>query len=273
MTRRSTRNAALLVAAAWLALTPAATGSTGAGEEWIDAAIAAYSSGMESQQRDQRLHHFAESERFFAAAIENGADGAANWTNLGNAALQAERLGPAILAYRRALALDPGDERAGQNLAYARDLLPGWLPRPPEDGVLDTFFFWQRSLTRESRIEGAAACFLLAAIAFSLGHALRIATLRAVGLFLAIAWLGLLGTVALGPGDGADREGVVIVPETLGRAADSLNAPLRFGESLPSGAEVRILERRGGWLHVELHNGRDAWLLESAVRTVNFAGP
>ena len=273
MTWHPAHSAALATLMGALALASPVALADGASEQWIDAAIAAYSRGMENPQRDQRQHHFAESERFFAAAIESGADGADNWTNLGNAALQAERLGPAILAYRRALLLEPGNERADQNLAYARDLLPGWLPRPSKDGVLDSFFFWQRSLTRGSRVDWAAGCFLLAALAFALGYALRIGSLRGAGLFLALAWLGLMASADLEPGARANREGVIIVPEAVGRAADSLNAPLRFGESLPSGAEVRILERRGEWLHVELHNGRDAWLLESAVATVAQTGP
>lgn len=273
MSWRSAQYAGLATAIGVLTLASPGAMASGEAEQWLAPAISAYSLGMESKQRDERQHHFAESERFFAAAIEAGANGADNWTNLGSAALQAERLGPAILAYRRALLLDPGNERAGQNLAYARELLPDWLPRPSEDGVLDSFFFWQRSLTRGSRVDWAAGCFFLAALAFAVGYALRVGALRGAGIFLALVWLALIASIGLDPDSRASREGVIIVPETVGRAADSINAPLRFGESLPSGAEVRILEDRGGWLHVELFNGRDAWLVESAVETVTPRDP
>jgi tetratricopeptide (TPR) repeat protein len=268
MSWRSAQRAALASAIGVLTLAPAGAMASGAPEQWLEPAISAYSLGMESKQRDERQHHFAESERFFAAAIEAGADGADNWTNLGNAALQAERLGPAILAYRRALLLDPGNERAEQNLVYARQLLPEWLPRPSEDGVLDSFFFWRRSLTQGGGVDWAAGCFFLAALALSVGYALGLGALRGAGILLALAWLALIASISLDPGTQASREGVIIVPETVARAADSINAPLRFGDSLASGAEVRVLENRGGWLHVELYNGRDAWLVESAVETV-----
>ncbi len=34
------------------------------------------------------------------------------------------------------------------------------------------------------------------------------------------------------------------------------------------GVEVRILERRSPWIRIRLANGRDAWVAESALRTV-----
>jgi len=242
-------------------------------ERWIESAISSYGLGMESKQRNERLRHFAESERFFRAAIENGAGSADTWANLGNAALQAERLGPAILAYRRALVLAPDHTRASQNLVHARGLLPEWLPVPSEGGVLDSFFFWRQSLSDSARAQGAAACFALAALALAIAISTRLVFARYLGALFGLLWLGMLGSDLLYSGSKGIGEAVVIVPEVVGRAADSINAPVRFGESLPSGTEVRILEDRGGWLHIELHNGRDAWLVESAVEPVEELSP
>ena len=80
--------------------------------------------------------------------------------------------------------------------------------------------------------------------------------------------LALIASVLVDPSRSAHLEAVVTVPEAQVRAADSINAPLRFGQSLPEGAEVRILEDRGGWLHIELQNGRDGWLTQNQVRRV-----
>jgi hypothetical protein len=242
-------------------------------ERWLEPAIASYALGMESRNRDERLRHFAESERYFAEAIEAGAESADSWANLGNAALQAERLGPAILAYRRALLADPGHARASQNLAHARTLLPSWLPVPASDGVLDSFLVGPRTLSRAARSDWAAVSFAAAALLFSLAYAWRLVFPRYLAALFALAWLTLVGSTYLDSASNARGEGVVIVPETVSRAADSVNAPLRFGDSLPSGAEVRILEDRGGWLHVELHNGRDAWVAGSAIERLAESEP
>lgn len=272
LSRKSTR--AWATAAIGLALLlPVSNAGAEDPERWLDSAISSYTLGMESKQRDERLRHFAESERFFHAAIRNGAGSADSWANLGNAALQAERLGPAILAYRRALLLDPDHPRASQNLAHARSLLPEWLPVPSAGGVLDSFFFWRQSLSASARAEGAAACFAIAALALALAVSTRLVFARYLGALFGLVWLGLLGSDLFYSDARSSGEAVVIVPEVVGRAADSINAPLRFGESLPSGTEVRILEDRGGWLHIELHNGRDAWLVASAVEPVEDAKP
>ena len=66
----------------------------------------------------------------------------------------------------------------------------------------------------------------------------------------------------------ARNEGVVIGRDAVARAADSINAPSRFGEPLPAGTEVTILEDRGGWLQISLHNGRNAWLTQSQVERI-----
>ena len=261
---------------AWILILVGLTPSLSLAEEepgkWLEPAIASYRLGMESTERDERLRHFSDSERFFAAACGGGAGNAECWANLGNAALQAERLGPAILAFRRALILEPGNARAQQNLSHARNLLPDWLPVPAREGVLDSFFFWQRTLSRSARADWAAGGFAFGALLLALALARGLALPRYLGIASLGLWLALLASNSLDPNARASGEGVIVVPETPGRAADSINAPLRFGENLPSGAEIRILEDRGGWLHIELHNGRDAWISESAVERVEETG-
>ena len=86
--------------------------------------------------------------------------------------------------------------------------------------------------------------------------------------FLGLIWLALIASVLADPSRSAHLEAVVVVPEAQARAADSINAPLRFGQSLPEGAEVRVLEDRGGWLHIELQNGRDGWIIQNQVKRV-----
>jgi len=237
-------------------------------EDRLDAALTAYGLGMQSEDRDTRVQRFAEAERLFRAVLEQQGKSASLWTNLGNSALQAERLGPAILAYRRALILEPDYARAKQNLTHARERMPEWLPTPRRSGLLDTFFFWHQTLSRSTRATAAAVSFAGICVLASAGLLFRVTGLRYPAAGLAVIWLALLGSVWLDPVRRAHREAVVVVPEAPARAADSINAPLRFGQPLPSGAEIRILEDRGGWLHIELHNGRDAWLTSSQVERI-----
>jgi len=237
-------------------------------EALIEQGLESYREALESDTREHRLQGFRRAERRFAAAIQSGGENAELYTNLGNSALQAERLGQAVLAYRRALTLAPGLERARQNLQHARSLLPQWVPAPSEGGVLDTFFLWHRTVSSGDRADLAAALFSLAALCLAASIYLRSPLLRYTALLAAAAWLTLLLSLALDPARAAASEGVVVVREVVARAADSINAPSRFGEPLPGGTEVKILEDRGGWLQIGLHNGRNAWVSSSSVERI-----
>ncbi|MCH2186141.1 hypothetical protein MK280_09740 [Myxococcota bacterium] len=237
-------------------------------EDTLDGALKAYNDGMQSEERELRMQRFMESERLFLAALSEHGPSAALWTNVGNAALQAERPGTAILAYRRALILDPAYDRAKKNLAHARERMPDWVPTPATGGLLDTFFFWHNTLAHSTRADLAALSFLGLALLLSASFLLRRPALRYPAFALGLIWLALMASVLADPSRLAHLEAVVTVPEAQARAADSINAPLRFGQSLPAGAEVRIIEDRGGWLHIELHNGRDAWLTHNQVERV-----
>jgi len=251
------------------AMASGAEADTASADQRSREAIEAYRNAMSSRQRDQRLGHFRRAERLFAAAAaEAGAPSADLFANLGNAALQGERLGAAVLAYRRALALEPDHERAGQNLQHTRGLLPDWVPSPPDGGVLDSFFFWHRSLSRDARTAAAAGAFALTLLCLSLSIALRMPMARYLALPAGAAWIALVVSLVFDPARGAEHEGVVVGREVLARAADSINAASRFGEPLPPGTEVKILEDRGGWLQIELHNGRNAWVTSSAVERI-----
>jgi tetratricopeptide (TPR) repeat protein len=237
-------------------------------EALIERALESYRRALESDSRERRLQGFRRAERLFDAAIQAGVENPELYTNAGNAALQAEHLGRAVLAYRRALVLAPGLERARQNLQHARSLLPPWVPTPSEGGVLDTFFLWHRAMSRDDRADLAVVLFSLAALCLAGAIYFRSPLLRYAALPAAAAWLGLLVSLTLDPASAAASEGVVVVREVVGRAADSINAPSRFGEPLPGGTEVKILEDRGGWLHIGLHNGRNAWVSSSSVERI-----
>ena len=185
--------------------------------------------------------------------------------------MQAEHLGAAVLAYRRALTIDPDHSRAAQNLEHARNLLPEWVPKPAQAGLLDSFFFWHRTLARSDRALGAALAFACAALLVAGAIRFRQPALRNAAILPALAWIALVASVAIGSGSGALDEAVVTADEVVARAADSALAPSTLPAPLPGGVEVRVLERRSPWLRVRLANGRDAWVPESAVTLVAMA--
>ncbi len=234
----------------------------------IEEAIASYRAALDTSERDSRLEGFRKAERLFARTAESGASNPELYTNLGNAALQAEHLGTAVLAYRRALALDPDHPRAVQNLEYVRTLLPEWVPKPETGGLLDSFFFWHKTLAGSDRALGAAIAFAIGALLLAAAIRFGQSALRTAAILPALVWAALIVSVAVDVGGTRLDDAVVIADETVARAADSALAPSTLPAPLPGGVEVRILERRSPWIRIRLANGRDAWVAESALMTV-----
>ncbi|MCP4003629.1 MAG: hypothetical protein GY725_05485 [bacterium] len=237
-------------------------------EERLSRALEAYAQGLEEGDRDLRLESFRRAERNFAAVIDDGVENADLYANRGNSALLGERLGPAVLAYRRALQIDPDHRVARQNLEHARTLLPSWVPHPQPAGVLDTFFFWHRALSPGERTGFAAWAFGAACLLFAGAVFWRRPWLRNLGWIPALFWLAVIVSLAFDRFSSRPDEAVVTTPEVVARAADSINAPTRFSRPLPAGVEVQVLERRQGWTRVGLADGRDAWLAASAISRV-----
>lgn len=235
----------------------------------LERAIADYEAAQAETDREARIAGFQRAERGFASAIEGGSASAALYTNLGHAALQAGRPGDAVLAYRRALRLDPRASTARQNLAHVRARLPAWVPRPGDvEGAEDLLFAYRR-VPAGLRSLSAAGCFALAAFAFVLSGRRRAGAWRGVALLSGAFWLILLASVWLDPGrTGPATAAVLTAEETPARVSDSTLAPLAFPEALPAGVEVERLELRGDFARIRLANGRDVWVRRSSVTPV-----
>ena len=224
-----------------------------------------YRSALEEPDRLRRVRQFAASEgafRSLAAVNTRAPELQVDW---GNAALGGQDAGRAVLAYRRALDSDPGNERARANLAWLRDRLPIWLPRPASAGALDSLLFWRERFT-------VAQLHLIGAAAFAIGLLAlapwrrRPRGLRGSAAAFLVVWVVATGS-ALVADDAAD-EGVVLVDGTTLRSADSTGASPTFANPLPAGTEVTVVEWRDTWARVALEDGTRGWLAASAVEMV-----
>lgn len=242
----------------------------------LASAVAEYQAGMGETERSKRIQHFHRAELLFRR-LTKGTDGNSAgirnpdlFVDQGNAALQAQRLGPAILAYRRALLIDPDHDRAQQNLAQARGLLPQWIRKNDSDQLFNTFFGWLNRLSIDERFFYAGLCFFAVTLLAAASIRWRSMLLRSAAMIPLLAWLVLLGSAVFSMLQESSAEAIVTVPETVARSADSPTAPPRFREPLPSGTEVEILEARSNWLRVQLSGGRDAWLPTSSVTRISL---
>jgi hypothetical protein len=231
----------------------------------LEDARAAYSEALAQTDRDARTRAFARAEGLFRALVDTCPDCPALLTDWGNAALGAQDLGRATLAYRRALALDPGHDRAERNLAWVRERAPAWLPRPGRESAADSLFFWHYALSLPARHVIAAVAFA-AAVLLLAPWTWRPRLRRSLAVAPAVIWLAMVLSIFYAPDPGADA--VVLVDATPLRTADSAGAPPALPTPLPAGAEVVIREERGSWTRVALADGTTGWLPGSALERV-----
>ncbi len=252
-----------------LAVTVAAWApSAGAGgiEDTVLNARDAYQAALTEDDRARRTRLFADAEQFFRTAAAKQPDSPNLLTDWGNAAMGGQDLGRAVLAYRRALAIDPTHERAQKNLAWLRDRSPVWLPRPAEGGALDSLFFWHHNLSVAQRHLIGATAFALGLLLLAPWSERRTRLLRRLAIPFLIVWVATTGSAVLATCSASDA--VVLIDGTLLRSADSLGAPPTLGNPLPAGAELSILETRDAWTRVALSDGTRGWIASSTIEAV-----
>lgn len=249
----------------------------GSPQQLLDQAVLEYRAALDCRDRDQRLAKFRRAELLFNRLASGNYDESISpihnadlYVNLGNAALGAERLGPAVLAYRRALAIDPDHQRAQQNLRHARTLLPQWVPRPSEGGLFDTILAWTLRLSSQQLRVFAAIAFLIMAGLIACSIHWRQPGLRNLAVVPACGWLLLVSLILFGGPQDSQAQAVVIVAEVVARSADSAGAPARLPQPLPGGTELEVIETRDQWTHVRLFDRRDAWLPTSALASISL---
>lgn len=231
----------------------------------IEEARAIYATAIEETDRLRRVRRFENAERAFRSLAAANLDSPELQVDWGNAALGAQDAGLAVLAYRRALSAAPDNERARANLAWVRDRLPVWLPRPAADGALDSLLFWRERLT-------VAQLHLIGGAGFAIGVLLvapwprRPRWLGVVAVPAFAVWIVAVGSALL-TADATDAAVVVTDGVTL-RSADSTGASPTFANPLPGGTEVDILEVRDAWVRVALADGTRGWLTASVVERV-----
>ena len=214
------------------------------------------------------VQQFERAEAMFRALTSQNPNRPQLLTDWGNAALASQKPGYAVLAYRRALALDKGNERAQKNLALLREQRPDWTIPANDASAIDTLFFWHHRLSTPMRHLIAAGCFAIIVLLWA-PWGRRKRPLRALSIIPAVVFVAMIASVVL-ESDQAD-EVVVVANGVILRSADSVGAPPAEKAPLPAGAEAQLRERRPDWLKLEFSNGATGWVPETTTKFVTVS--
>jgi hypothetical protein len=197
----------------------------------------------------------------FSQLVDDGLVNGRLHYNLANAHLQAGNVGRAILYYRAAEALIPGDPKLRHNLQHARSLVRSRIAPSGGRALASAFLGWHTGTSLHARLN----VFLAAWLAFWVVLGVHLFTPRPWWRWLAagavVIWLASGASVAADVMPGADRlEGVVLVDDVVVRKGNGEGFDPQFEEALHQGVEFRVLEQRPPWLHIELANDKTGWI-------------
>ena len=231
----------------------------------LDDGRAAYQEAMElTTNATARKAAFARAEIALGEAARATPDRPELLTDWGNAALGAGDVATAVLAYRRALALDATNPRARHNLAWLRSRSADAFKPATSGGATDTLLFFHAWPRARKLIVGAAA-FALAILLLVPWSGVRRRGLAGIAVLPFAVWASMIASVIL---EDRHEDDAVVMDDVVMRAADSAGAPAALLQPLPRGTEVTVLERRDTWTHVRVANGTPGWVPTGAVERI-----
>lgn len=238
----------------------------------LPAVASAQTAFFEEGNRLYQEGDFAAAAARYESVLESGYEAPSIYYNLGNARFRLGELAHAVVAYERAVRLDPGNDDVRANLALVNQQLQDRIEPLPRFWLLSALEWWIELLPRRLLEAMVAACWAVLGLAGVLlmlrrPRGWRVALRRtAWGAGLAAAAVG--GTLfAREAGVGRAEEAVVMAAEARVLSAPSAEGGLTVF-TLHAGTKVRIDQRSGEWAEIVLADGKVGWLELDALEVI-----
>lgn len=220
---------------------------------------------------DYEAGRYEDAARIYDELLDEGYDDARIHYNLGNALFKRGRVGPAILCYERALARNPSDPDAKENLAYATLLTIDKVGSIEEDFPEQLLQRLEQRLGIDRVLAALALVSLIGGglavpLWFSPPRPLRRILLTLVGTAVGTAvLLGCVAALELAHPVGADHA-VVLAASVDGRSAPASDGTVLF--TVHEGLKVEVRSERAGWVQIGLPNGLAGWIESTALERI-----
>lgn len=232
-------------------------------QQTLTNALNAFDNGTNLMRTDpeKAQHAFSNAAQNFQSLINDGHKNAPLYYNLANTHLRLGQTGQAIANYRRALKINPADERVKANLNFARTLTHDRFEATGTDALKQTLLFWHYETPAKTRLNIAIilyAAFWLILITKTFIPKLRINWPAAVTGTLALAL-----TVSLSisiPNQSRLTGGVITANEVIVRKGNGQSYAPQFDQPLHEGVEFTLLEKRNNWAHIKLPDNNKGWI-------------
>ena len=221
----------------------------------------------EDPTRAETLYHQAAAD--FETLIAAGLRNPALEYNLGNTYFRLGNLGRAILHYRRAKLLAPGDNAIEANLAYARNRVEPFIDPSGTQKLVTRLMFWTNHISIAERFRLTLIASLAGWLGLMLWLRWRSRPIIVLSILAIVLGLANSASIVWQLHDNAARPHAVIVDgEHLLRTGRGEAYNPVFDQPLGPGVELRLLNRRADWVEVQLPNEQTGWLPAAAVEKI-----
>ncbi len=214
---------------------------------------------------------FEEAIQSYEQILESGQHSVELYFNLGNAYYKLNKIAPAIYNYEKALLLQPNNSDVKNNLKFAQNMMIDEIKEVPKVGFSNWLSGFTSVYHYDSWAKIAIGFSFLVLLSF-IGYYF-ISKILVKRIFFGLAVLFLICSVLS-----------VVVASFEKNQTENFNPAIVFSESVPvksepkqtsqnvalihEGTKVYVLESLDDYYKVELPNGTEGWLIQSAVKTL-----
>ena len=207
--------------------------------------------------------------------LSNGVNNGKLFYNIGNIYFQLGDIGKAILYYRKASLLIPGDLNLKENLNTAREKRIDKISEQESSRILETIFYLHYNLSSSFKSILFAISIAIVWISASLILLKKKSPpswhhnfLTSITIFsiISLIFLGslLIDTIELHNHPG----GVITTNEVIARKGDGEAYSPSFKAPLHSGLEFSLIRERQGWYYIKLPDKTKTWIPEESAELV-----
>ncbi|MBU3911592.1 MAG: tetratricopeptide repeat protein [Candidatus Omnitrophica bacterium] len=188
--------------------------------------------------------------------------------NLGNSYFKLKKIGRAIVNYRRALRLAPGDRDISHNLKLARAMTVDKIERPEKGFLVKALLLPYDSMNIDQLtifVSMAYLCIVTLLIVSIFFAARRRGLFYAVGTLAAILIVFFIFLASKIRAKNS-KEAVVVVDSVDARSGPKEDYLLQF--TLHEGSEIRIVEDAQDWREIDLSKDLRGWIPKDSVEAI-----
>lgn len=224
---------------------------------------------FETAKAAYKAEAYRDAIRDWKKILDDGEHSAALYFNLGNAYYKLNEIGPSIYYYEKALQLEPSDRDIKNNLAFAENARVDAIEPLPKT----LFATWHQKVSGIMSYNGWAissivfsSLFVLLFLIYYFSVSERKKRFFFVSSIITVFFLiSAISLAFITYSDAVNDKPAIIFSESV----DVKDAPSVGGEIsfvIHEGTKVQILDQDAEWVRIKLADGKDGWILSSALK-------